>query len=50
MRYEPYIMVMRRNLPLYNEMFANRGYNRVSHLTSLAALGYLPIMYFILKT
>uniref|UniRef100_A0A0R3S2F6 Glycosyltransferase-like protein LARGE1 n=1 Tax=Elaeophora elaphi TaxID=1147741 RepID=A0A0R3S2F6_9BILA len=38
--YEPYIVVKRNRLPLYDQRFVGFGWNKVSHLMSLNAAGY----------
>ncbi|VDM96748.1 unnamed protein product [Thelazia callipaeda] len=49
--YEPYIVVRRSRLPLYDQRFAGFGWNKVSHIMSLNAAKYefvvLPNAYII---
>uniref|UniRef100_A0A8R1TVB3 Glycosyltransferase-like protein LARGE2 n=1 Tax=Onchocerca volvulus TaxID=6282 RepID=A0A8R1TVB3_ONCVO len=38
--YEPYVVVKRNGLPLYDQRFVGFGWNKVSHIMSLNAAGY----------
>ena len=37
--FEPYLLVKKKNIPLYDMRFVGFGWNKVSHIMELHALG-----------